>query len=314
MKTKILLTVIIAMFSIIAVNAQTHDNSKGACRLFKSKYSGVEPGASCSACVAKDKKEQEARDTENKRRNDAIIADAKAKQKASENLRLEKLRLEKEEEKRIKDKEIADKIAEDNAIKRYKEIAESGRVKSNVKGDSQEINLTNIECFTDREKKIYGFKINEKEVLTFPFEDDQTYFSRLGKSNYFLVTNHKKIDDDRYSSYCYIINHLGKKIVINGVSKFDGEKFDTKNKNNSNIYLYKNIAEPELIGEYFTWNISNLGLLLFDNKESAIADFKSRVRRGGMGIYRNYYVSYITLYTLDSNCNFLVKKDLYTWN
>jgi hypothetical protein len=70
------------VFTVMHVNAQSHDNSQGACRLFKNKAIG--DGATCPACLAKDKKEQKARDAEDKRRNDAILAKGEADKKANE--------------------------------------------------------------------------------------------------------------------------------------------------------------------------------------------------------------------------------------
>lgn len=82
MKIKVLLTLVSLVFTIMQVNAQSHDNSQGACKLFKNKAIG--DGATCPACLAKDKKEQAARIAENKRRNDVILAKAEAKRKADE--------------------------------------------------------------------------------------------------------------------------------------------------------------------------------------------------------------------------------------
>lgn len=82
MKSKILLTFFILMFTWLHIDAQAHDNSRGACKLFKNK--AIEEGASCPGCVAKDKKEQAARDVVNKKRQDIATAKANAERLAKE--------------------------------------------------------------------------------------------------------------------------------------------------------------------------------------------------------------------------------------
>lgn len=69
------------MAVVSAVKGQAHDNSKGGCKLARNHIS---TGYTCPACEAKDKRDQAARDAENKRRNDAIIAKATAERKAKE--------------------------------------------------------------------------------------------------------------------------------------------------------------------------------------------------------------------------------------
>jgi len=64
------------------VKAQAHDNSRRACRLFKN--IAQEEGAICPGCQADYKKEQAARDAENKRRNDVVKAKAEAAEKVRE--------------------------------------------------------------------------------------------------------------------------------------------------------------------------------------------------------------------------------------
>ncbi|MRG44243.1 hypothetical protein GFS24_03915 [Chitinophaga sp. SYP-B3965] len=89
MRIKILLTLFGLMFTVLQVSGQAHDNSQGACKLFKNKAIG--DGATCPACVAKIEKEQKARDAENKRRNDVIIAKGEADKKAAEIARKKQL-------------------------------------------------------------------------------------------------------------------------------------------------------------------------------------------------------------------------------
>jgi hypothetical protein len=172
MKNKILITVITALFTILQVSAQAHDNSKGACRLVKSRYSVVEPGATCPACVAKDKKEQVARDAENKRRNDAVIAAAKAKQKARE---LEIIK-EKELAEKNKPKEVFVTMPKNTTVKNTipdKKTESKGVVKNYFYTENNDINNQSISDMIIRYQKI---------------------------SNYFLINNEKKFTNNEFKA------------------------------------------------------------------------------------------------------------------
>lgn len=81
MNAKILFMLLTLTFAVLKVNGQAHDNSRGGCKLFKNH---VSTGYTCPACDAKDKKEQAAKEVEDKRRSDALIAKAEAAAKVRE--------------------------------------------------------------------------------------------------------------------------------------------------------------------------------------------------------------------------------------
>ncbi len=82
MKSKIILTFFVLIFASIFINAQKHDNSEGACKLFRNVAKG--DGASCPACMAILKKELAARDAEDKRRQDVITKKRDAERRIEE--------------------------------------------------------------------------------------------------------------------------------------------------------------------------------------------------------------------------------------
>jgi len=89
MKTTIkLLFTMLLLLAISNVQAQSHTFATGWCKLAKSGgVKGESASLECQACNAKDKKEIEAKNVENKRRDDAIVAKAKAEKEAYENAR-----------------------------------------------------------------------------------------------------------------------------------------------------------------------------------------------------------------------------------
>lgn len=81
MKARILFILLAIIFTAVKVSGQAHDNSKGGCKLAKNH---VSTGYTCPACVAKEKKEKEASDAEDKRKSDAVSAKAAAERTALE--------------------------------------------------------------------------------------------------------------------------------------------------------------------------------------------------------------------------------------
>lgn len=301
MKAKWLLTLLPLLFTLLQVNGQAHDNSRGGCKLFKNHIS---TGYVCPACEAQDKKEQAAREAEDKRRTDAVNAKVEAERKAAENARLEKIRLANEAEKKRKDKEIADKIAHDNALKRYKEIAAKGLVTSHVKGGTPDIVLSDIQCFKDDKRKVYGFKINNQEALTFPYDAQAMNIDKIEGSNLFAVDVWET--PNKYA-YSYIIDLTGKKICVDGICQSDYRI--TSDRNNKVIFFYNRIS-IETTDRVV--NPANDGLGNFHNsKATAVADVQSH-RKGGWGMNGPETICYDTRYTLDFNGNVLEKMNGYT--
>lgn len=289
------------LFAIQTTQAQAHNmGSNYNCKLQKKGYFFNSEKHPCPACAAKDKKEKDAKIAEDKRRFAAAQAEAEAKKAASEKVRLEKLRIEAAEAKRIKDKEIADKIANDAMMKKYKEIAEKGKVKSNTKGTTTTTNfsLNKIEPFTDKTRKIYGFKIDGVEVLTFPFEYENVSFTRLANgANYFRVSNYSGVN--KYGSpiflHYFLVNHLGLKLEIDGTKEFDDIDFWE-----NTIYLIKKTSQPEIVTSRKCYNPQSGGIVIYDSRESALAQIETLlIRHGGYAMCYDYKICNVEQYKVD---------------
>lgn len=311
---KRLITICLLIVTTFMVNAQSHNmGGNYNCKLKKGNWFNEEKHA-CPACAAKDKKEKDAKLAEDNRRAQVIWDKAKADKIASENARLEKIRLAQEEAKRIKDKEASDEIARDAMMKKYKEIANKGQIKSNVKGVniSSNLNIENIKTFSDVNRRIYGFKIDDTEVLTFPFEGKLTYIERIKGTNYFQVTVNKP---DGYAngvfSHCYLVNYLGEKMKVEGISTFDFPIDVWKN----TLYLCKNLSSPELCDNSYCYEYQlggSSGVVLFDSQESAAAELKTMIQKGGgLAMCGKYSYHHVEQYKADLNCKFLEKTEGY---
>lgn len=311
MKAKILFMLLSLTFALLKVNGQTHDNSRGGCKLFKNH---VSTDYICPACAVINKKEKAARDAEDQRRIEAFKAAEEADRKAAENIRLEKIRLANEEEKRIKDKAIADKIAHDNEMKRNREIAARGEIKSNVKGLVGKVDPSTVTTFEDNTRRVYGLISDGKEILTFPYEESRTRINKINGTNLFEVMVMGKHPNgwEKYL-YSFIIDHNGQKQSVNGISKFD---YPIEVNTSTNImYAYKKLAEPERLGnkcpEARTFGV------VFQSKEAAVADISKGT--GRTCITLSMVSANVTVYSVDYNFKLLEQVDgfvilKFTWS
>lgn len=317
---KLLLITMLTMLCLNSVNAQSHVIKPDVnCKLNKVKY-GTE-AAICPACANIDKKEKEAKEAEDKRRADAIVAKAKAEHEAMNKAREDKLKQEKEDEDKRKEKEESDKIARDAMMKRYNEIAEKGRVKSTVKGEavSTDFSIDKIETFNDEERRIYGFKIAETEILTFPFENFQTNISRLQGSNFFTVDVYSSVEvyaiDPKYKyravySHSYLVNYLGEKLEIDGRTTFDYKIQIYEN----TIYLMNKLGSPEIVDnpEKHCYRDSYDVISIYESRSSALAGLESLRRRGaGLAMCFNYLVCHVNQYKVNLNGKLIGKNEGY---
>ena len=309
-------TVAANVAEILKSNENKHTFMPGWCKLAKpSKGSALSESAIhvCQVCNAKDKKEKDAKLVEDSRRAKVISDKYKADKIASENARLEKIRLEKEEAKRIKDKEALDAIARATMMKKYKEIAEKGRIKSNLKGEAiaTDFNLEKVKPFSDRNRKIYGFKIDETEILTLPWEGFATYIDKLAGSNYFKVNVYSEDDKGREDySHSYLVNYLGEKLEFDNVNKFDYYPEISEN----TIYLIKILGTPEKVDnpEKYCYNNSCSVISIYDSENSATAKLESlKVRYGGYAMCFGYLVAHINQYKVNLNGKLIEKSEGY---
>lgn len=299
---KKLLTICLVMATIFVVKAQAHiSTGKYVCNLVP-KSRGTEKYL-CPACEKIDEKERIARKAEDKKRSDANDAKILADKKAAEALKLEKQRLAKVEEQRKKAKEIADKIANENASRRYKEIASKGIMKSSVKGKDLDVDLSKVESFVDDKRKVYGFKLNDEEVMTFPFEGKDVSIDRVKGSNLFIV---------REENYSYLIDITGKRIIVDGNDKTTYWGI-YKNATNNVIYFEKNHSIDKTGQRVDGIGNSAFGKY-YKTKESAMADvdyYESRRSKGGLVSLSSVALWFNTRYTLDNSGNILEKSDGY---
>ncbi|WDF46432.1 hypothetical protein PQ459_16205 [Chryseobacterium sp. KACC 21268] len=308
MKTRILLTALIMLFCLNHATAQSHKVGQANynCKLNKKGWFFNSEKYPCPACQAKDDKEKAAKNAEDKRREDIIKAKIAADKKAAEVKQLENQRLAKEEEQRKKAKEAADKVANENASRRYKEIAAKGMMKSNVKGQNLDVDLSKVESFADDKRKVYGFKLNDEEVMTFPFDEKNLYIRRIKGSNLFIVDTY---GNEKYS---YLIDITGQRIIVDGNDKVafrgieenEADKVIYFNKNHS---IEKTGKRADAIGNS-AWG------KFYKTRESALADvdyYESRRTKGGLVSLSSVALWFNTRYILDYNGNILEKSDGY---
>src|SRR6218665_2756031 len=222
MKSKILLTFFVLIFTWVKIVAKDHDNSRGACRLFKNK--AIEEGASCPACVAKDKKEQDARDVENKKRNDAIIAKAATEKKAQDIAHK---------------KEMAEK-AEKNKVKEvFIKMPKTTEKSSSVESESDQLKYYKVENelkLLERmsEQKAYNTKILYKDKIV--FDSNEFLYLKAVWGKLLFVADYPKNSDsckESESNRSVLLDKNGKKVILDSIDRFG---YYSKNDDNDNYF------------------------------------------------------------------------------
>lgn len=279
------------------LSAQTHNPGPNS----NCKFSKGSPNLEkimCPACEVKEAKEKEVKAVEDKRRSDLAAAKALAEQEAFEKARLEKLEREAAAEKKRLAEEEADRIAMENLRKKYAEIAANGASNSDVTGKEGEVNLTNLVPFYDDARKVYGFKLENIEMVILPYGTYQSVrIEQLAKTKYYSVRYWNA--EFHHSS---IVNYLGEIMEIEGVSEFDNV---ISASSDNTIYLHQKLSAPEYVVD-----LSGMYSAYFDDRASAIAFLKSKIK-GGWGVYLGTYVTHITRYIVDFDLQVLEKKEVY---
>jgi Skp family chaperone for outer membrane proteins len=243
------LLIIVMLFIGTISFAQSHNTATGSnCKYAKNRCTNMEGCPQCAACNINDKKEKDAKAEEIKKRNEKIWADAKAKKDAEQKAYQDKIDKEIADKKRKEEKDLADKKASDDLKKKNNEIVNKGIIKSDVKGKVSNVELKNIEGFTDIDRKVYGFKLEGKQVAVFPFIEDKNFIKRIINTNYFEVSVFKNEGKNNKPNYKYslIIDHLGKNFKIDDNYQFVITVNDEKN---SVVYLYIPLNSKEYINE-----------------------------------------------------------------
>jgi hypothetical protein len=294
------------------VNAQTAHNF-AQCYLNKNWKPNTE-GVNCPACRNKIDKEKSAKQAEQKRRDDAIAAKIKAENEAKEKAFAAEQQRKRDEIAQKKQQEENDKLAQEALRKKSNQIAEQGKIKSAVRG--KEIlahpEIDKIEVFSDKTRRVYGFKVDGIETKVLPFEGYNTHIERIQKSNLFHVrvySSHPKYGWDVYS-HSYLINHLGKKLIIDGIDKFDVEIGVFEN----TIFLIKWLQEPQIIDitvEY-CYRQSYGVFTIYDSQSSAISALESlKITYGGLAMCFSYKVCNVNQYKVDFDGKLLEKNEGY---
>ena len=309
MTIKILLSIFISISFSCYSQSHKVGQANYNCKLNKKGWFFNSEKFSCPACEKKEKQEEKAKKDEDDRRTAAHTAKVLADRKVEADLLAEKHRKAEEEAKIKREKEAADKIATENARKKYKEIAARGLVKSNVKGKDVDVDLSEVVAFEDNNRKVYGFKLNGEEVMTFPFDENAMNITRIPGSNLFAVNVWGKKNNSVYDTYkySYLIDITGKRIIVDGN---DQSVFRIWIDNDRKvIYFFKNHS-IEVTGKVVDSRNEGVGNF-HTTRESALADVDS-YRRAGWGMKDDEWVCFDTRYTLDLTGKILEKTDGYT--
>jgi hypothetical protein len=194
--------------------AQSHDMRPGStCKLIKTSVNTE--SMICPACATNDKKEKDAKNAEVKRRNDLLVAEAKAKNDA--------------EQKAYRDKLAADKLKEG-----------SGNVLINAQPTST-INKNEIDIVLDDKKlvemKKYSIKYNEKKgQMNSPISisilynsqpvfttSEYTAINRVSDKALIFYGTKPRMDDcnETFSkNFDVFINEKGEPIYLGGINSF----------------------------------------------------------------------------------------------
>jgi|SRR5690554_891894 len=215
--------------------AQAHNVKCASCKYWQRPADAknvVNTGCVCEACRAKDEKELKAKQAEDKRRQDVLIA--KQKSEAAERERIAKENKAREEaEKKRKEENIARlKQESEAATRRANEIRNRYKELNNLKGEYGE-EIKELKAYGDNE--YIGVKFNDDILWREPRNNQPIYINRISGTNYFLITdNSKEINNAK------IYDMYGKPILVDGYDWIDRVYFDKE----SDVLEIKIIEEP----------------------------------------------------------------------
>lgn len=234
----------------------------------------------CVACGEKSKKEQAARQAEEKKRVDALIAKQKAEYEAKEKAFAAEQQRKREEIARKKEQEEKDRIAREALMRKYREMADKGKVKvkESAAVETAEIDLK-IQPFVNDRDKTYGFKVDTIIVFKKAFTEPTCWLNQIDNSKYFSL---QLYDQTSNKLRCFLLNMYGEEIAIDGIKEFS---LMTWPKNQ--IHLYKDKTEPEFVRN---WADVDYRSNMYSDKSSAITEI-TRPRSGySFGCEDNYVV------------------------
>jgi|GEM_PF-3542644 len=197
----------------------------------------------CKVCSEKKEKERIAKQAEDKRRNDIIIAKQKAeaaerakkeKAEAEERARKEKERIAYEAAEKKRKEETAARVRQESEVaqRRASEIQSRYKQLANVKGSVSVEEVKGLEAYNDKE--YFGVKFNGDFLWRKPTDNLPVSLSKINKTNYFILRNGSK--QKMYDMY-------GTPLLIDGEEWFDEVIFDSE----KNVIRFKVYTEDSYI-------------------------------------------------------------------
>ncbi len=234
----------------------------------------------CTACGEKSRKEHAARQAEEKKRIEVLLAKQKAESLAKEAAFKAEQQRKREEAERKKQQEEKDRIAREALMKKYRDLADKGKI-SVKPGSENTIVETELPVtpFVKDDKKTYGFKLDTVVVFEKPFTDERCSFYRIEKTNYFLL----QLSDKDYKTFrFFILNAYGVEQSVNGTKEFSAVMWPR-----NQISVFTDTAQPEFVRNWATVDFRGN---MYADKSSAITEI-TRPRSGySFGCEDNYVV------------------------
>ena len=252
----------------------------------------------CVACAVKAKKEQVARQAEEKRRLEAIAAQNKAKkeaqEKAQEEIRIareNKKRRQLEEEARLKGEPAEGTQRLDPLRNRY-----LGNNKgSGLSGDDNTGFIAELAGFSDNNKKVYGIKLQDSIVFSAPFPEGvkTIYLGRLGKSNYFVLDcfyEGAKWDYHYFNNHSKLMNMYGQIVKIDGMDTFYSIRINEADKAIEMIHLKEAFTKSHSETLKYEWT-KNHKTLVYNSVSDAVAVHQSLIEAADADYKAKYSAS-----------------------
>lgn len=235
---------ILVLFMLTAlgshVYAQSHNVKCASCKYWQRPADAknvVNTGCVCEACRAKDEKERKAKQAEDKRRNDILVAKQNAEaaererqKREAERKEIERIAYENAEKKRRDEATARLKQESEAAQRRASEIQSRYKQLANVKGSVTVEEIEGLEAYNDKE--YFGVKFNGDFLWRKPTDNLPISIRKISGTNYFIAYNGSK--GKLYDMY-------GTPLLIDGEEWFDNVFFDKE----------KNIIQYEILEEDF---------------------------------------------------------------
>lgn len=306
-KLKLMLLVLCTQFCINNINAQAHTFKHGWCKFAPPSKSGKAVQAEiasyvCQACNLKKEKEYAAKKVEDKRRADVAKANYEAIKAAEKKVTDDALAEKKATTERRKIQGEKDRIENEAILKKGREIADNGAIKTEVKkvisntiGD-----LRSVE-FVNHQNKTFGFKVDNIVKFEQSFAGESCFFTRFNKTNYFILRTYVKKGNEE-KEIVNIVDLQGKILKIKGL-----DNFSTHTYYKEGIRLFRHKTDPEFVRN---WASNTFDNYFYEDKQSAINEITKDRRGYSIGCEETYVTSTKCLF-LNENLEILAEDDGY---